>query len=56
MQAYLASQPSCTRDDYLRVSFRNSHLSFIKGIALLILSIEINLLSLDIDKPDPSVF
>jgi hypothetical protein len=54
-----AFRAGCTGDNYLGVSSGNSHLSSIKGTALSILGMEIDVAdfsSLDIDEPDPSVF
>lgn len=49
----------CTGDNYLGVSPGNSNLSSIKGTALSVLGMEIDIAdfhSLDMDEPDPSVF
>lgn len=49
----------CTGDNYLGVSPGNSNLSSIKGTALSILGMEIDIAdfpSLDMDEPDASVF
>jgi hypothetical protein len=49
----------CTGDNYLGVSSGNSHLSSIKGTALSILGMEIDIAdftSQDMDEPDPTMF
>ena len=54
-----AFRAGCTGDNYLGVSPGNSNLSSIKGTALSILGMEIDIAdfdSADMDEPDPSVF
>lgn len=49
----------CTGDNYLGVSSGNSHLSSIKGTALSILGMEIDIAdfaSQDMDEPDPTMY
>jgi hypothetical protein len=58
-RALPAFRTGCTGDNYLGVSSGNSHLSSIKGTALTILGMEIDVAdfsSNDMDEPDPSVF
>jgi hypothetical protein len=58
-RALPAFRAGCTGDNYLGVSPGNSNLSSIKGTALSILGMEIDIAdfdSLDMDEPDPSVF
>jgi len=58
-RALPAFRSGCTGDNYLGVSSGNSHLSSIKGTALSILGMEIDIAdfpSHDMDEPDPSVF
>jgi hypothetical protein len=58
-RALPAFRAGCTGDNYLGVSPGNSNLSSIKGTALSILGMEIDIAdfpSLDMDEPDASVF
>ncbi|KAF8865237.1 hypothetical protein BDZ45DRAFT_580482 [Acephala macrosclerotiorum] len=58
-RALPAFRAGCTGDNYLGVSPGNSHLSSIKGTALSILGMEIDIAdfeSTDMDEPDSSVF
>jgi hypothetical protein len=58
-RALPAFRSGCTGDNYLGVSSGNSHLSSIKGTALSILGMEIDIAdfsSHDMDEPDASVF
>jgi hypothetical protein len=58
-KALPAFRTGCTGDNYLGVSSGNSNLSSIKGTALSILGMEIDIAdfdSVDMDEPDPSVF
>jgi hypothetical protein len=58
-RALPAFRAGCTGDNYLGVSPGNSNLSSIKGTALSILGMEIDIAdfdSVDMDEPDPSVF
>jgi hypothetical protein len=58
-RALPAFRAGCTGDNYLGVSPGNSNLSSIKGTALSILGMEIDIAdfdSLDMDEPNPSVF
>ena len=58
-RALPAFRAGCTGDNYLGVSPGNSNLSSIKGTALSILGMEIDIAdfdSVDMDEPDSSVF
>lgn len=58
-QALPTFRSGCTGDNYLGVSPGNSNLSSIKGTALSILGMEIDIAdfdSIDMDEPDASVF
>lgn len=58
-KALPAFRAGCTGDNYLGVSPGNSHLSSIKGTALSILGMEIDIAdfdSPDMDEPDSSIF